>query len=113
MPLHEHFNPKSANNYEFKFNFTGSLIKKYREKLEVSLLNKDASILVLKIRDYNVGKGVDFLNKLTEVFQFDNLLKERKRQPDNPVYQLNCKTFPILRAFPKPGLNSSKRTSAA
>ena len=76
--LNEHFNPKSANNYKFKFNSTGSLIKKYREKLEVSLLNKDASILVLKIRDYNVGKGVDFLNKLTEVFQFDNLLKKNE-----------------------------------
>jgi tyrosine-protein kinase Etk/Wzc len=47
--------------------------------------DKETSILNLTLRDFNVKKGVAFLNKLTEVYQLDNL--EKKNENANRTIQ--------------------------
>ncbi|NCB08580.1 MAG: hypothetical protein EOM73_10485, partial [Bacteroidia bacterium] len=76
--LNEKFNPKDANNYKFRFHSKSSLIKKYQESLTVSLPDKETSIIMLALRDFNVQKGMDFLNRLTEIYHLDNLSKKNE-----------------------------------
>lgn len=71
--LNEAFNPKNVNNYKFRFHSRPSLVGQYSQRLNVALTMQEASILELSIEDYNSNKGIDFLNKLIEVYQLDNL----------------------------------------
>ena len=83
--LNELFDSNASNNYKFRFNSKKALLKRYREQLDVTLNDKETSILNLTLRDFNVKKGVDFLNKLTEVYQLDNL--EKKNENANRTIQ--------------------------
>ncbi|MCF6358889.1 MAG: Wzz/FepE/Etk N-terminal domain-containing protein, partial [Draconibacterium sp.] len=76
--LNEHFNPNAANTYKFRFHSTGYLVEKYRGALEVSLPDDNTTIIQLLLHDYNMGKAIDFLNKLAEVYQIDNLSKKNE-----------------------------------
>jgi tyrosine-protein kinase Etk/Wzc len=76
--LNERFSPQALNKFRFRFHTKESLIKKYRNNLSVELPEKETSILNLTLRDQNVQKGIDFLSKLTGVFQLDNLGKKNE-----------------------------------
>jgi tyrosine-protein kinase Etk/Wzc len=54
--LNEHFNPKSPNNYKFRFHSRETLVKRYRARLDISLPEEETSILQLTLRDYTVQK---------------------------------------------------------
>ncbi|MEE4285035.1 MAG: polysaccharide biosynthesis tyrosine autokinase, partial [Mariniphaga sp.] len=83
--LNEQFNADALNNFRFRFHSKNSLVKKYRDNLEVTMQDKETSILNLTLRDLNVKKGITFLNKLTEVYQLDNL--EKKNENANRTIQ--------------------------
>ena len=83
--LNQHFNPEETNKYKFRFNSKRALIKYYRKQLQVSINSKETSIINLTLRDYNVKKGADFLNKLTQIYQLDNL--EKKNENANRTIQ--------------------------
>src|SRR5690554_3461831 len=83
--LNQLFNPEGINKYKFRFRSKRQLVKYYRNQLQVALSNKETSIINLTLRDYNVKKGADFLNKLTEVYQLDNL--EQKNENANRTIQ--------------------------
>ena len=74
--LNERFDQKALNDYKFSFNTKNSLLKRYSAALSVSLADKETSIVNLTLRDFNKQKGIDFLNKLTEIYQLDNLGKK-------------------------------------
>ncbi|MDD4425826.1 MAG: GNVR domain-containing protein, partial [Mariniphaga sp.] len=83
--LNEHYKPGSTQDYKFRFHTMESLIRKYRGALEVQLNDKMTSIIRLTLRDRNVRKAQAFLNKLTEVYQIDNL--EKKNENANRTIQ--------------------------
>lgn len=76
--LNKNYIPNTEAHYSFKFNSPKSLIKKYKNALEINILNKEASIIQISLKDVNVEKGISFLNKLTEVYQIDNLNKKNE-----------------------------------
>ncbi|MFW5752190.1 MAG: GumC family protein, partial [bacterium] len=76
--LNDQFDPDSPNNYRFRFHNIEALVKRYKNNLTVSLQDDETSILHLTLRDFNVRKGEDFINKLIEVYQLDNLDKKNE-----------------------------------
>ena len=83
--INDRFDPEAPNKYKFRFHAPESLVNKYKSLLYVTLPDDYSSILHLAVRDFNVNKGIDFLNKLTEVYQIDNL--ERKNENFNRTIQ--------------------------
>lgn len=78
LVLNERFDPKGISNYKFRFHTPSSLVNLYRDRLYIDLPNTGASIIELILSETNVWKGRDFLNKLTEVYQLDNLDKKNE-----------------------------------
>ena len=77
--LNERFDPKSENNnYQFRFHTKDNLVAKYQGALSVTYPDEYNTILHLTIRDQNRQKGIDFLNKLTEIYTLDNLGKKNE-----------------------------------
>lgn len=76
--LNENFNPKAENNYSFKFHSRSWLVEKYYTSVQVELADDYSTILNISLRDFNKQKAADFLNKLTEVYQLDNLSKKNE-----------------------------------
>ncbi len=76
--LNENFQPQDINNYKFRFHSKDALIKKYQETVKVILPDENSTLFQIWIVDYNVNKGIDFLNKLTEVYMLDNLSKKNE-----------------------------------
>jgi len=72
-------------NYMFRFHTPTSLVNRYRSMLKVMLPDNNSSIIYLSVRDQNVGKGTEFLNKLIEIYQYSNL--EKKNQYANLTIQ--------------------------
>jgi len=77
--LDGNFDPNSPNNHYFRFNTMQNLVSRYKSNLTVETTKKENSILDLTLRDYNVQKGIDFLNKLIEVYQLDNLGQKNEK----------------------------------
>ncbi|MBK6282677.1 MAG: hypothetical protein IPF54_08415 [Draconibacterium sp.] len=95
--LNERFDPHAAiNNYKFRFHSKKSLVEKYHKALSVTLPDELTTILNISIKDFNEQKGIDFLNKLTEIYTLDNLGKknENANRPSNLSIH-SCRTFPI------------------
>lgn len=74
-------NEAMMNNYieqklYFVFHSRNSLIRSYNSRLNVELLSRGSSILVLSIMGTNRNKDVDFLNKVAEVYQAISLDKK-------------------------------------
>ena len=67
--------------YIFSFNTKEQLEGSYRSRLSVSVEGEYTSILILSMSDYNIRKGIDFLNELMHIYRQDNL--ERKNQYAN------------------------------
>ena len=85
MLFRSNLSPGAAGNYMFRFHTPESLTGIYRSMLKVSLPINNSSILHLSVRDHNVKKGVDFLNKLIDIYQYSNL--EKKNQYANLTIQ--------------------------
>ena len=81
----ENFTPELSGNYIFRFHTLQSLENRYKSLLKVSLPDNNSSILHLAIRDHNIRKGVEFLDKLIEINQYSNL--EKKNQYANRTIQ--------------------------
>lgn len=69
----------------FQLRDTPSLANSYRTNLQVSPLNKTATILTLSLELNNRRKGEDYLNKLMEVY-LDRELLEKNQSAANTVY---------------------------
>ena len=77
--LNERFDPKAENNnYKFRFHTQSALIAKYQGGLNVTYPDEYNTILHISLRDQNRQKGIDFLNKLTEIYTLDNLGKKNE-----------------------------------
>ncbi|NLB25974.1 MAG: hypothetical protein GX820_04695, partial [Bacteroidales bacterium] len=76
--LDDDYMPVEKSHYSFRFNTIQDMVNGYRSRLTIELLDWESSIVDLKLKDYNQQKGVDFLNRLTEVYQLDNV--ERKNR---------------------------------
>ena len=71
-----------ANNEKrsYSFNFTSQpgLIKQYRKRLSVQLSHVTSTVIQLKFLTAHAQKGIDFLNKLTEIYQRENLAEKNE-----------------------------------
>jgi tyrosine-protein kinase Etk/Wzc len=68
----------TSGSFRFRFHSHNSLVSAYRSRLKVSVSENYASVLKLSVQDYNIRKGIEFLNRLTQVY-LDNSL-EKKNQ---------------------------------
>lgn len=59
--------------YTVRFHTLKEMQRTYASRLTVTQTNRQTSILKLSVQDHNIQKGNDFLNKLVEVYQQDNL----------------------------------------
>ncbi len=76
IELRENWNPPADDFFFFNFSTIPDLVNSYRSRLTVSMLDWETSIVDVTLRDYHCGKGVDFLNKLVEVYRLDNVEKK-------------------------------------
>jgi len=67
-----------AGKYRFQFQGHKSLVNSFRSHLTVANVNPDATILTLKMQSNTPAKSIDFLNKLMEVYQQQNLDKKNE-----------------------------------
>lgn len=70
--------PFSPGTFRFRFHSIQSLVNQYKSRLQVGIADNYASILSFAVQHYNIRKGTDFLNKLTQVYLDNNL--EKKNQ---------------------------------
>jgi tyrosine-protein kinase Etk/Wzc len=71
-------------NFYFVFNSINSLVGRYRN-FEIEPINKESSVILIKLKGNNINKMVDFLNKLTEVYL--NMELEKKNQIANKTIE--------------------------
>jgi len=71
--LNDRFDPQASNDYQFVFSTHQDLLSKYKDLVSVIPSFNESSILEVTVRDNNIGKAIDFLNKVAEVYQQDNL----------------------------------------
>jgi len=64
--------------YRFRFNTHSALVDYFRHGLTVATVNKDATLLNLKMESATPAKSISFLNKLMEVYQQQNLDKKNE-----------------------------------
>jgi capsular exopolysaccharide synthesis family protein len=76
--LIEGYNYPNIDEYFFNFQTTEDLVNSYRSRLTVSMDNWETSIVDLSLKDFHPQKGVDFLNKLMEVYRIDNVDKKNE-----------------------------------
>jgi len=70
LQLNEMFDPESEiKTYKFRFQTKQSLISQYRGALNVVLLDQSSSVISLTLYDFNKAKGIDFLNKLIQIYK--------------------------------------------
>ncbi|WP_200980056.1 tyrosine-protein kinase [Echinicola sp. 20G] len=74
----------AGESFFFQLQDTPSLAKQYKSELVVSPINKEASILSLKLETPVRRLGEDYLNKLMEVY-LKRELDEKNRTSDNTV----------------------------
>ncbi|MCB2208711.1 MAG: polysaccharide biosynthesis tyrosine autokinase [Bacteroidetes bacterium] len=70
-------------HYVFKFDSRRNLIEKYKRSLSVGFLQKETSILEVSLEEYNLYKGIEFLNTLTAAYQA--YILEKKNENANRV----------------------------
>jgi tyrosine-protein kinase Etk/Wzc len=76
--LNKGYSYSNTDEYFFNFKTTDELVNSYRSRLTVSIENWETSIVDITLRDFHQKKGIDFLNKLVEVYRIDNV--EKKNQ---------------------------------
>jgi tyrosine-protein kinase Etk/Wzc len=74
----------SSNTYYFYFADIGSLASTYMNKLSVSPINKDATIINLSVSGPVLQQETDYLNKLMEVY-IRNGLDNKNRTADSTI----------------------------
>ena len=72
----EWFNANKGKQLLFVVNTQNNLIRSYSGRLNVELISRSGSILRVSLTGTSPLKDIDFLNKLTEIFQYTSL--ERK-----------------------------------
>jgi tyrosine-protein kinase Etk/Wzc len=82
--LNENFYPSSDDFFFFNFTTIPDLVNSYRSRLTVSMQDWETSIVDITLKDYHQQKGVDFLNKLVEVYREDNVEK-KNQQADQTI----------------------------
>ena len=65
-------------DYSFTFHSHAQLVNYYRSKLEITTVNKEATMLQLKMISSTPARSIDFLDKLMEVYQQQNLDKKNE-----------------------------------
>ena len=65
-------------NYQIKFNSIKTNVEFYRAKLSIKQPGKKSSVIVLGIEEQIPLRGIDFLNKLVEVYLENDILEKTK-----------------------------------
>src|SRR6185503_17829598 len=82
---HSFDNPNfDKRNFIISFNSSPALLERYSRLVEVSLVNKNGSILELSLEDNLPEKAIDFLNKLVEVWLKGNI-EEKNEEARNSL----------------------------
>ncbi len=76
--LNENYKPNEPEHFKFRFNTNSSLVSKYRSSLIIGLPTDYSSILSLTVHDGNIAKGTEFLARLIDVYQDNNVEKKNK-----------------------------------
>jgi capsular exopolysaccharide synthesis family protein len=71
------------SHYVFKFDSRKNLIEKYKGSLSVGFFQKETSILEVSLEEFNLHKGIEFLNTLTAAYQ--SYILEKKNENANRV----------------------------
>jgi len=74
--LRENFHPTVDDFFFFHFSRIPDLVNSYRSRMTVSMQDWETSIVDITLKDYHCRKGVDFLNKLVDVYRLDNVEKK-------------------------------------
>ena len=69
-------NSKIKYLYYFKFNHLDFLAKDYLKKLEIEKVSPLASIIIIKFKENNLSKSINFLNQYLNGFLEENLSKK-------------------------------------
>ena len=64
---------ENEKDFSFKLHQKSKLVAKYIEAVAINPINKETSVLKLKINGENPGKSIDFLNKLNEKYIYYGL----------------------------------------
>jgi tyrosine-protein kinase Etk/Wzc len=76
--LKEGFAHRISENYKFMFSTRLKLLNKYKSSVSVNIPEEKSSILEVSLKDSNIPKAFDFLNKITELYLEDNLDRKNK-----------------------------------
>ncbi|MZP56366.1 MAG: hypothetical protein GT600_13045, partial [Bacteroidales bacterium] len=67
------YDPDASNRYYFYFASPVGLANQYRDKLSVSPIEEDATLVTLSVNGFVPGQEADYLNKLMEVYILQGL----------------------------------------
>lgn len=83
IDLNHNIDSSLYSHYIFKFESRKNLIEKYKRGLSVGFLQKETSILEVSLEEYNLQKGIEFINTLTNAYQ--SYILEKKNENANRV----------------------------
>jgi capsular exopolysaccharide synthesis family protein len=72
----EDSNPQLGQKYRFVLHTPQQLVEQYKEQLKADIPEEKSSIVELSVSGNNIAKAIDFLDKLTQVYQEDNLARK-------------------------------------
>jgi tyrosine-protein kinase Etk/Wzc len=87
-PIGFKFNPDLSNKYYFYFTGSSELANNYRNKLGVSPIDKEATLVNLSASGYVVEQEVDYLNKLMEIY-INQGLEDKNQIADSTIKFIN------------------------
>ena len=75
---------ENNKDFSFKLHQRSKLVSNYIESVSINPINKETSVLKLKINGENPGKSINFLNKLSEKY-IDNGLNDKNNMAINTI----------------------------
>ena len=75
---------ENNKDFSFKLHQRSKLVSSYIEAVSINPINKETSVLKLKINGENPGKSINFLNKLSEKY-IDNGLNDKNNMAINTI----------------------------
>ncbi|WP_435525581.1 hypothetical protein [Chryseobacterium indoltheticum] len=88
-------NPKSADVYRLQFMSGMNRARYYLTKLNVSLVQKEATVLRVSINDPIPDKSVDILNKLAVNYNREAILDKNSEAQKPPVLLMSVLTLSV------------------
>jgi tyrosine-protein kinase Etk/Wzc len=82
------FDPGISNKYYFYFTSSEALANEYRSKLNVTLIDKDATLVNLYVSGFVPDQEADYLNKLMEIY-INQGLEDKNQIADSTIKFIN------------------------